>query len=503
MSFLNIFVTIQMQSLNRSLPNEWTDTKLLYSPVTQSVQNKVRCILLPHAGFKYTSKVLSNTINHINNDYDSVVMLCANHFQSMSITTPDNTTTLTGFSNNNIPLQQIPGVSSGSRSDISKEHSFQVDLVALHSLLQLNVPHYIVLVGQDYSKIIQPVMLVLQSKLNPLIIISSDFTHYGDNYDYTPFQSNVIENITCKDFKAIHELIDPKYNCNTTLHVNPTDTICGLYAIKLWNIIKDKLYPEAIPKITDYSMSVFQDPTSDPTKSNVSYVGAIWNTDLLSISARIPRMIISLPDDIGEPVDRKSRIISLASLLPLEVRNNNIWRSPEAKSKGVFVTIRLGKQLKGCIGIFADSIDHFYNKHPEWNLLHLIAYYTMLTLYEDPRFNDFEVPLRNDHKLVGEYSFAVNLLDKSRPTSNFRQDYQVCTDGIILEYQGSEATFLPSVMRDDFLHGCDIKNWDSFETEVFGALLEKMGRSKQLVHSSDFVNNRKIRLYSSKEYYDY
>ena len=71
-----------------------------------------------------------------------------------------------------------------------------------------------------------------------------------------------------------------------------------------------------------------------------------------------------------------------------------------------------------------------------------------------------------------------------------------------------EATFLPSVMREEkwiSSHQCSrpILDKEKFRVQVFGALLEKMADNPYLARSPDFFQKVKVSLYEGHEYMDY
>ena len=66
-----------------------------------------------------------------------------------------------------------------------------------------------------------------------LLLISSDFTHYGPRFDYTPFHDNIPDQIKAIDMAArayIHHLDADGFR--HFIETTPT-TICGRFAIEL------------------------------------------------------------------------------------------------------------------------------------------------------------------------------------------------------------------------------------------------------------------------------
>ena len=92
---------------------------------------------------------------------------------------------------------------------------------------------------EKLGKIIQEA--VQETKRKVVIICSTDFTHYGYNYGYMPFETDVKENMKKLDTDAIKFITqpDPKGFLNYTEKTGAT--ICGKHALAvlLW-LMKEK-----------------------------------------------------------------------------------------------------------------------------------------------------------------------------------------------------------------------------------------------------------------------
>mgnify|MGYP002338725634 CR=1 FL=1 len=81
------------------------------------------------------------------------------------------------------------------------------------------------------------------------IIVSSDFTHYGHNFGYVPFQENVKENLYQKDGKIIEKIL--LKNSSEVYRLGSNSTVCGVYGLSIltelsktreWNASKIDYY---------------------------------------------------------------------------------------------------------------------------------------------------------------------------------------------------------------------------------------------------------------------
>jgi len=103
-------------------------------------------------------------------------------------------------------------------------------------------------------------------------IISSDFTHYGSNYGYIPFESERQKNIYALDNKAIEFI--KNFDAKGFLNFVEQEriTICGANPIYLLlNLIKD-----ANVLLEQYYTSADLDPDSN-YRNSVSYASIVFN----------------------------------------------------------------------------------------------------------------------------------------------------------------------------------------------------------------------------------
>lgn len=113
-----------------------------------------------------------------------------------------------------------------------KEHSIEVQLPFLqyiHEDSEFNVV-CISLGNIDPEKLGKELFNVLNDK-DVTLIISSDFTHYGNNFNYVPFVDEIKQNLKTLDWGAI-DLIKKFDTINFRNYLNETQiTICGYVPI--------------------------------------------------------------------------------------------------------------------------------------------------------------------------------------------------------------------------------------------------------------------------------
>jgi hypothetical protein len=219
-----------------------------------------------------------------------------------------------------------------------------------------------------------------------LLVASSDFTHYGPAYGYTPFAgrkdvAGSLRRLAMQAFEAIGSLEVPEFD----RHVASTgDTICGRAPVRLLMAALASLDEEIYPHIADSLTS--GDLTGDYTMS-VSY-GAL---------AFYPASAFQVGGDDRQRLLRSARATldqylssgaKLAVTVPREDRGADL-----RQRTGAFVTIRKRGQIRACVGALAAT-----------KPLHdLVADRTLAAATQDERFP----PLSADE---GPVSLEVSLL---------------------------------------------------------------------------------------------
>jgi AmmeMemoRadiSam system protein A len=113
---------------------------------------------------------------------------------------------------------------------------------------------------------------------------------------------------------------------------------------------------------------------------------------------------------------------------------------PFGESRALFVTLKIGGRLRGCIGTLA----------PEGDLARTVPRFALRAAFEDPRFP----PLAATE--LSECAIEISVLTPPRLVESF-DEIVVGRDGLILEFGGRRGLLLPQVAtewgfdRDTFL----------------------------------------------------
>jgi AmmeMemoRadiSam system protein A len=101
------------------------------------------------------------------------------------------------------------------------------------------------------------------------------------------------------------------------------------------------------------------------------------------------------------------------------------------QSRGLFVTLRKGGELRGCIGTLA----------PTGDLTRVIPTYALQAAFEDPRF----APLRAEE--LPDCQIEVSVLTAPQETEGPEQ-IEIGRDGLIIEMGGRRGLLLPQVATE-------------------------------------------------------
>jgi AmmeMemoRadiSam system protein B/uncharacterized protein (TIGR00296 family) len=316
-----------------------------------------------------------------------------------------------------------------------------------------------------------------------LVVVSSDFTHFGPRYQYEPFHENVPENIKKLDEEAFQHLQQRNLEGFIMYRNRTKNTICGFFPCA---VLLAMLPTDMQCTLLDYKTS--RDTRFEDSKNSVSYLAiefskpstarTTWNSENSSAD-------YSLTRSEGETllrVARRTLEVYLAtnkipSLEELGVKNSGIFNEP----LGLFCTLLKRstlpqtesaqnhiRELRGCIGYI----------WPVKPLLFAVIDNAISAATRDGRFK--HVTLEE----LPQLQIELNILTPLRRVKS-SDDIELGKHGIVLYKNGRQAVFLPSVpiefgwnMEQTLCQlsakaGCGLDGWrsgakyDVFESQIF------------------------------------
>ncbi len=244
----------------------------------------IYALISPHAGYRYSGQAAAYAYKTLRGkNISKVIILAPSHYSSF------RGASILDVEYYETPLGKLKLDSElcaklfkndlffTDRSAHQREHSLEIQLPFLQCVLgQFSIVP--IVIGQlrkgDYSIIADAVKGCLDSQT--LVVVSSDFTHYGANFGYVPFRSDIKNNLAKLDGGAIG-LIVKKDKIGFTDYIAKTGaTICGREPIK---VLLEMLPPNVSGKELIYYTS--GDLTGDYS-SCVSYSSIIFTTNGIS-----------------------------------------------------------------------------------------------------------------------------------------------------------------------------------------------------------------------------
>jgi hypothetical protein len=326
-----------------------------------------------------------------------------------------------------------------------REHSLEMQLPFIkESFGDVKiVPIIVGILSEDNE--IEQMGQVLRRQLTPddLVIVSSDFTHYGPRYQYEPFKTNIRESVKHLDeeaFACLNGLDVPKF---LEFRERTQDTICGFYPCAL---LLSMLRKTAHASLLKYSTS--QDSLGEDDANSVSYMAIVfsttgddsgWTADVkpeLTITAAEKTALLQIARRALDAYVREHRQIT-------EKEVDSLTTPLMKGTMGVFVTLyKKGehivantnsddKELRGCIGYI----------FPVKSLVQSVIDNAIGAASRDRRFAGVTAEELEDLRI------DINVLTPPKRIGSYK-DIVVGRDGIVLYKNGQQAVFLPKVATE-------------------------------------------------------
>lgn len=438
---------------------EQVDAFLAEGAKKVKAEGNVVALIAPHAGFAYSGRCAGVAYAAVKGKpFKRVVVLAFSHRGGI----PVNGSVL-AVDAYRTPLGDIPVDRAACEKLLQSErfgsfpaadrfeHSLEVQLPFLQRALGdfRLVP---ILLGRlaedDYAAAAAEIRKIVDAET--LLVASTDFTHYGANFDFTPFTTNVRENIEKLDKGAI-DLILRRDGPGFSSYIRRTGaTICGRDPVRT---LIHLLPRNATGQLVSYYTS--GDSTGD-YRHCVSYAGIVFTASGDPAAAPEPAPAEAKPPVGSEPERGSGRVSPEGQKKLLELARKALVSAAEGKGmpaiglddpelqsrNGVFVSLYKKGELRGCIGNF----------RPQTPLYQTVVAQTLASALHDQRFPAVR-PIE-----VEDIDIEVSILLPERPLKN-PLDWELGKHGIIVRRGWQQATFLPQVAehfksKEDMLAAC-------------------------------------------------
>jgi len=395
-------------------------------------------IISPHAGYPYSGKTAAKAFKLLEGEeYDTVVVISPSHtvfFKGSSVFSGDGYETPLGVVESDHDLAKKiaevnPSVyfsNMGHATGATRgEHALEVLLPFLQVALGRFKLVAIVMGDQetDSIHILGETLAAALKGTNSLMVASSDLSHFhaekvARRYDY-----------------AVQEAIekyDPEYLLDTL--GSGKGEACGGGPIAAMMMAAKRLGGREV-KFLDYT-------TSGATTGNfdevVGYLSAVivgeMKTENRHPAIGQPRAVLKKNEALT--AEDKETLREIASEA-IHARLNHTEYNPPASEKlsmkkGVFVTLTIGDELRGCIG-------HIRATEP---LYQLVAEMAVAAAFDDPRFE----PLTMDE--FDRIEIEISVLEPLERVRHF-SEIEIGRDGLVVKLDYHSGLLLPSVAVDN------------------------------------------------------
>lgn len=419
----------------------------------------IKALIVPHAGYRFSGQVAATAFKQLREEYETVIIIGPSHTSNFigasipSFTHYKTPLGLVKISKKSKELSEEKLFQSHPTAHI-KEHDIEIELPFLQSILG-NFEVIPILIGASTTPTeLKTIAEILKKYFDDktLIVISTDFTHYGPNYGYVPFTENIPENLNNLDMTAVDKILSKDPEGFLDFLDKTKCTICGRHPITiLLYMFEDE---DAKPFLIYYTTSGAL--TNDYTNS-VSYITIVF-VEQEKLTKQEQEFLLTLARDTAEEYLKtgKKPVVDESKLTP-----------SLKKVQGCFTTFTKNHNLRGCIG-------HIL---PQEELYKCVMDNAISAAVNDRRFSpviydemkdiNIEVSVLTVPQKL-EFSSGEDLLNKLRPM----------VDGVVLKQGFKQSTYLPQVWanfqsKEEFLPSLCRKGgmsedcWKDTSTEVF------------------------------------
>jgi AmmeMemoRadiSam system protein B/AmmeMemoRadiSam system protein A len=394
-------------------PSDRNELSQMLKNMLESAKNNYpppKAILAPHAGYIYSGPVAANayaSLYPVREKISRVVLLGPAHrvyVKGLALSSASHFDTPLGeIEVDKKSMQQVsklPGVEIFDEA-FSQEHSLEVHLPFLQMVLE-KFSLLPVVVGDASPEMVSTFINTVWGGEDTLIVISTDLSHF---HDYQT--ANQIDKRTAEYIKQLdYEKIGPQQACGCR-------PVNGLLKIA---------------KQYDHNISVVDVRNSGDTAGNHDRVVGYGSFLLYEKQSPSDQEKKQLLDIARESI--QSGLKNSTPLKPDISEHAGILIA----NRGVFVTLEIDHQLRGCIG----------NLEPVYPLATGVALNAYNAAFNDPRFPkltarefeacDISISVLTPRQEI-KFTDDTSLLEQLLPG----------TDGLIINKGGRSATFLPAV----------------------------------------------------------
>ena len=400
-----------------------------------------QAVIVPHAGYVFSGEVAASAFSRIT---------AGHNYKRIFLPGPSHRVGFTGASVDTLyeyaetPLGQIQiDVSTGEelirdgkgafvcrRDAHDGEHCLEVQLPFLQMVFSEVPPVVPIVIGTQRLNILEEIAEVLEPYFNEenLFVISSDFSHYPSYDDARKSDLYLAETITSG---GLEEFLNALMQIDRMKYTGQDTAACGANAIAVLLSILDDLGRGRF----EAEHVMYRNSGDSPYGDKDRVVG--YNSIVFTRRAKASGLDLQEEHIFHFSDEEKKAMISTAraaiySSLRLDFDGDD---TPvgilKEKGYGVFVTLRMGGRLRGCIGRFTSDD----------TLAATIRAMASSAAFSDPRFPSLS------RKEAPGVEIEVSVLSPLKKIDSI-EEFKLGRDGIYMIKGGRHGTFLPEVAEE-------------------------------------------------------
>lgn len=410
---------------------------------------KIRAIICPHAGFDYSGSVAAAAYRLLPKHYfKRIIVLAPSHhisFKGVGLPGKQYFSYKNTLGSVELDKKVLDALSIDASLCSDQAHAHELD----HSInVQIPFIQYFcgkrsllvpLLIGDVTLDQVEAIATLLRSYIDQstLVIVSSDFTHYGKRFSYEPFkqEQNIIDHICELDSSVVAQIQDQNLRGFDQILQQTKATVCGRNPIKvLLALLEKKTLGDVETYVVGYDASALDQKNPEHSVSYVSCVLSNEQKRALSVQNYLTGyekgLLLSIARDrvnqVALPLYNEKKGMVVSGLLTKGLR----------ELRGAFVTLyKMGQdgyeQLRGCMGAL---------------ISHESLYKTVYDMAEQAALHDSRFkPV--DLKELPYLNISVSVLTDLKKISSYR-DIVLDRDGVVMEYKGRSAVYLPKVAKE-------------------------------------------------------
>lgn len=211
-------------------------------PFTMQVLQSGSCqsLIAPHAGYPFSGPCAAHAFSTVDAIPPFILLLGPSHTGSGTILSMSRWETPFGIVEPRSDVTREVANATGVPIDDDAhrdEHSLEVQLPFLQYVFEGNMPPIVPMMvspDRDMGELGIALAKILSAQdTYPLVVVSSDFTHFGPRFGYVPFTDDVKENMYDLDHEALSYVTSLDIEGFRAFLDRTGATICGAYPIQV------------------------------------------------------------------------------------------------------------------------------------------------------------------------------------------------------------------------------------------------------------------------------